>query len=107
MKRTLAALSLAALTLPAYSAGLPYEQVQIDRALPSIQFAPVAAQSLGTAAPYEQVTIDRTLPELASPNARVAVASSGATRVDAGSDAVEAEAAAVWANDHNFIAPAQ
>ena len=36
MKRTLATLALAALALPVLAAELPYEQINIDRSLPTV-----------------------------------------------------------------------
>lgn len=67
MKRILAAVSFAVLAAPAFAAevGAPFEQNQLDRALPNVQ-------------------------------ERADNASYGAT-LDS----------SVWANDYNFIAPAQ
>jgi hypothetical protein len=36
MKRTIVAIALSALTIPALAADLPYEQINVDRALPNI-----------------------------------------------------------------------
>lgn len=44
MKRFIAAVSFAALALPAFGAGAPYDQNLVDRALPDIQ-NPVVAGS--------------------------------------------------------------
>lgn len=81
MKRTLAVLglSLFALTANALEVGPPFEQLQIDRALPNlpsqgVQFA------------------ERT--------------SAGGTRTDASASG-EAAAESPWVNDHRFIAPPQ
>jgi hypothetical protein len=68
MKRILVALSFAAFAAPVFAAEIsaPYEQVQVDRAVPSIQ--------------------------------------SGSNGASTGSTKTEANP---WANDWNFIAPAQ
>ena len=92
MKRLIAAVSFAVLAVPAVAAesGKPFEQIDLDRALPQINLS---------AAPARQVA-----------------ASSGSTRSDV-EIAVDAQAVTStgnaglatgpWANDHNFIAPAQ
>jgi hypothetical protein len=85
MKRLIAAIGLSALALSASAVevGPPFEQLNLDRALPQIQFAPVEA----------------------SRPAQFAQSAAGATRSDA-SAADEAPAQSPWANDWNFIAPA-
>ncbi len=65
MKRTLVAVALSALAVPALAAGLPYDQNLVDRALPQIperstQVAPASDARL----PYDQVSIDRALPNI-------------------------------------------
>lgn len=76
MKRLIAAVSFAVLATPVLAgAGKPFEQLDLDRALPDIRVE------------------------------RSQVASSGPTRSDVG--ATEAKDVSPWANDHNFIAPAQ
>jgi hypothetical protein len=77
MKRFIAAVSLAVLAVPTFAAemGAPFEQTELDRALPSIsgenvRFAAVGGNSVSDAS--------------------------------VGSE----PAGHVWANDHNFIAPA-
>jgi hypothetical protein len=108
MKRliTAVALSAVALSASAFEVGAPYEQLNVDRALPNIEFVPVAPYVAGSRAPFEQLAIDRALPNLPSRNAQFAAAA-GATRSDA-SAAAEAttESASPWVNDWNFIAPA-
>ena len=106
MKRTLAALaiSLVALNANALEVTAPYEQLNIDRALPNIDFAPVQAYVADARAPFEQLAIDRALPNLRGQN--VQFASTGGTRSDA-SAADEASVGSPWANDQNFIAPPQ
>jgi hypothetical protein len=65
----------------------------MKRILAAISLALLAAPAvaLDVSAPYEQTQIDRQLPNLDSG------ASAGSTRAEAG----------VWADDHNFIAPAK
>jgi hypothetical protein len=82
----------------------PFEQLNIDRALPQIEFAPVQAYVADSRAPFEQLAIDRTLPNLPAKNVQYAeTAGAGGTRSDASSEA----AGSPWAHDYNFIAPAQ
>ena len=92
MKRLIAAVSFAVLAVPAVAAeyGKPFEQLDLDRALPQLSISEV--QSSGQA---------------------TQVAASGSTRSDV-EIAVEASdvestgpglATGPWANDHNFIAP--
>jgi hypothetical protein len=109
MKRLIAALTLSsvALSASALEVGPPYENLNIERALPNIEFAPVEAYVAGSRAPFEQLTLDRALPDLPSRNVQFAESATGGTRTDAsngggGEDAAESP----WANDWNFIAPA-
>lgn len=120
MKRLIAAVSFAILATPALAqGGKPYEQLDVDRALPNIS-VPAASETrypFNGSAPYEQLAVDRALPNLNVGEERNQfAASSGDTRSDR-DIAVEAEevestgtsglATGPWANDHNFIAPAQ
>ena len=109
MKRTLStvAFSLLALSASAAEYGAPFSQLEIDRALSNIDFAPVERYVPDARAPYDQLAVDRTLPNLTSPGVQVAEGpSSGTTLTDASAtDAPSFESP--WANDHNFIAPAQ
>jgi hypothetical protein len=107
MKRLIAAVALSsvALSASALEIGKPFEQQDLDRALPNIEFAPVESYVADSRAAYEQLVIDRTLPNLAGQNAQFAAAG-GSTRSDASSDS-EVSTESPWANDHNFIAPAQ
>ena len=93
MKRLIAAVSFAVLAVPAVAAeyGKPFEQLDLDRALPQLNIS--GAQSSGQA---------------------TQVASSGSTRsdVEIAVDASNVEstghsglATGPWANDYNFIAP--
>ena len=119
MKRLIAALSFAVLAGPAVAAesGKPFEQIDLDRALPQINFAAVETRSVDTRSlPYEQLAVDRALPDLGARAERTQLAASGSTRSDV-EIAVDAQAVTSsgnaglatgpWANDHNFIAPAQ
>ena len=110
MKRLIAAVSFAVLAVPAVAAdsGKPFEQLDLDRALPQINIPVNEARNVDTRSlPYEQVQVDRALPTFRSDSVRFAAAS-GQTASDASiaTDAVES-AESPWANDHNFIAPAQ
>ena len=105
MKRLIAAVALTsvALSASALEIGKPFEQLDLDRALPNIEFTPVEAYVADSRAPYEQLVIDRALPNLGGKNAQFAAAG-GSTRSDASTGEVSTESP--WANDHNFIAPA-
>ena len=74
MKRLIAALGLSAVALSASALeyGPPFEQLNLDRALPNIEFAPVAPYVAGSRAPFEQLAIDRALPNLPSRNVQFA-----------------------------------
>src|ERR1044071_4756848 len=95
MKRLIAAVALSsvALSASALEIGKPFEQVDLDRALPNIEFAPVQAYVAGRNAPYEDLAVDRTLPNVAG---RAGEASTGSTQ----------SSQSAWASDYNFIAPA-
>jgi hypothetical protein len=107
MKRLIAALSLSAVALSASALeiGAPYEQLNVDRALPNIEFAPVEAYVATSRAPYEQLSIDRALPNINFPSSNVQFAESAnaGTRTDAYGHAESTESP--FANDWNFIAP--
>ena len=106
MKRTIVAVSFAALAGPAFAAGLPYDQNLVDRALPNLPEKVLGADSASRfGAPFDQSAIDRALPNVEPRRTRVAEFK-GDTRSDV-EIASEARAESVWANDHNFIAPAQ
>ena len=106
MKRLIlaSALSAVALSASALEIGKPFEQLDIDRALPNIEFAPVAPYVADSRAPFEQLAIDRALPNLPGQNAQFAEVA-GSTRSDASAGGGVA-AKSPWANDWNFIAPA-
>jgi hypothetical protein len=105
MKRYIAAASFAVLAVPAFAAGLPYEQNQVDRAQPAVGERKVDARVLRFEAPYEQSVMDRALLNIEPRRTRFAAAA-GSTLTDAGIETTESTES-VWDNDHNFIAPAQ
>jgi hypothetical protein len=106
MKRTIAAVSFAVLAVPAFAGGLPYEQTLVDRALPNLAEKAVRTESPDKfGAPFEQSAIDRALPNIEPRRTRVAEFR-GDTRSDL-EIASEPRAVSMWANDHNFVAPAQ
>jgi hypothetical protein len=100
MKRLIAAVSFAALAVPAFAlaAGLPYSQDQVDGALPNVSKALGDAPTSRFGAPYDQNMIDRALPNVDEHRS-----SSSGNTVDRGS----AASVSPWANDYHFIAPAQ
>ena len=104
MKRLITALSLSAVAFSASAleTGKPFEQLDVDRALPNVEFAQVEGYVATSRAPFDQLVIGRTLPNVSE--RKSLYASVGGTRSDAGAD-VSTES--VWANDYNFIAPAQ
>jgi hypothetical protein len=89
MKRIIAAVSFAALVVPAFAFAAevspPFEKSQFDRTLPNIQNPVVTERAAAgaTSAPSERT-------------------STGSTSAPSGDWAT-----GVWANDPNFIAPAQ
>ena len=107
MKRLIAALSLSAVALSASAleVGKPFEQLDLDRALPNIEFAPVEPYVADSRAPFEQLTLDRTLPNISFPSSNVQFAESehAGTRIDAYGHAESTQSP--FANDWNFIAP--
>jgi hypothetical protein len=101
MKRLILAASIAVSSVAFADSGKPFEQLDLDRALPPIQFAAVEAYVAGANAPYEQLAVDRSLPNLPAKPVQYAEAGGG-SRVDASTEATESP----WTNDHNFIASA-
>lgn len=80
MKRIIAAVSFALLASPAFALdiGKPFEQLDIDRALPNI-----------------------------SDNLPAFAAAGASTRSDSEIATQRNDAGSPWANDHNFVAPPQ
>jgi hypothetical protein len=112
MKRLIAAVSLAAITGSVFAVeiGKPYEQVDVDRALPNIAQSEASATvyPFGGSAPYEQVVVDFTLPNILVGGERTQLAASaGETRSDAVNGAEEKPTVSPFAHQHDFIAPAQ
>lgn len=93
MKRLIVAAALAALAVPAFAVetGKPFEQTELDRALPQINVPAPAQRSVDSASlPYEQAQVDRMLPSFDTGRTDTTVAGSSRSP---------------WANDWNFIAP--
>jgi hypothetical protein len=65
MKRLITAVSFAVLAVPAF-AGAPYDQNEVDRALPQIEENASAGASSTRAErlPYDQNQVDRALPQI-------------------------------------------
>jgi len=111
MKRLIAAVSFAVFAVPALAqSGKPFEQLDLDRALPEINFPAVEQSNVDVRSlPYEQAQVDRALPSFDTGRVQFAAAS-GSTVSDASiaADAPESTRTteSPWANDWNFIAPA-
>jgi hypothetical protein len=107
MKRLVVALSLAVLSASVLAAkeDLPFDQLEIDRALPNIseRSATAIVYPMNGSAPYDQLAVDRALPDLGAMHAQVAFGGNTRSDVELATEAVESP----WANDYNFIAPAQ
>jgi hypothetical protein len=101
MKRLIVAVAIALFTAPALAdVGAPFEQTELDRALPALPENPSTYESISSdRMPFEQAQFDRG--DLGT-SERVLVAQIGGMsyRSDEGRESV-------WATDHNFIAPAQ
>ena len=110
MKRLVAAVSFAVLTVPVLAeSGKPFEQLDVDRALPQIEFSAVERSTVDQRSlPYEQSQVDRAVPSFGAENVRFAAAA-GSTMSDATSEApLSTEtSASPFANDYHFIAPPQ
>ena len=83
----------------------------MKRIIAAVSFAVLATPVLADNKPYEQLDVDRTLPTF-TVNQPERVASAGNTRsdVEISTEANRAEPVAAqspWADDHHFIAPAQ
>ena len=109
MKRFIAVLSLALASTGALAqTGKPFEQLDIDRALPNIPEREVSATvyPFGGSAPYEQIAVDRALPNIVVGERTQFAAVQGDTRSDA-EIAVEETTSYSFANDPHFVAPPQ
>lgn len=110
MKRLIATLCFAVLATPVLADnGKPFEQLDLDRALPNIP-EPVQAPTVypfAGSAPYDQLAVDRALPDIAVKGepARSHVAASGSTRSDVELSTEQESIESPWANDMYFIAP--
>ena len=110
MKRLIATLSFAAFATAALADnGKPFEQIDLDRALPNIpeSAASSTVYPFGGSAPYDQLAVDRALPNIPekSGQMRSQVAASGTTRSDVELAAEQPSVESPWTNDVNFIAP--
>ena len=101
MKRIITAALLAALAAPAFAVeiGAPYEQTQVDRQLPNVQ-DPVVAGQASSSSTYEEYKIDTALPNVNDPVVTPRTQVAGPV-TELGSQEP------AFANDFNFIAPAQ
>ena len=91
MKRLILAASIVLSTSAFADNGKPFEQTELDRALPQINVPAPAQSSVDSASlPYEQAEVDRMLPTFDTGRADSAVASGSQSP---------------WANDQTFIAP--
>jgi len=104
-----AALAALAVPAFAVEIGKPFEQTELDRARPEVNIpAPVQRSVDAASLPYEQVQVDRMLPTFDSNRVQFAAAS-GSTVSDAAIATETADASqptqSPWANDWNFIAP--
>jgi hypothetical protein len=101
MKRLVVAVALALSTAPALAEhrDTPFEQNELDRALPALPAGaaphePIPSERM----PFEQSMLDRGHVGLPEP---VLLASTGGTSYKSGE-----ESESPWASDHNFISPA-
>jgi hypothetical protein len=101
MKRLIAVLAIAVSSPILAEAGKPFEQVDLDRALPSSVSAYVGGYERSSAAddmPFEQTQLDRgAIGE--SERVQLAQIGNASYKSDEGSESP-------FANDHNFVAPA-
>jgi hypothetical protein len=117
VKSTLAAVALVALAAPAFAAewGPPYEQTVQDMQLPNVKDPVVNDSASGGATflgmhedkPYSQLDVDRALPNVKDPVVKDQAASQPVIVAGPATGVSSPEATGPWANDWNFIAPAQ
>jgi hypothetical protein len=80
----------------------------MKRLIAAVSFAVLATPALADSKPYEQLDVDRALPQISVERTQAAEAvDSRSTAASAGATGVSQKADGAWANDHNFIAPAQ
>jgi hypothetical protein len=112
----IAALSLTIASTGALAeTGKPFEQLDIDRALPNVSERQVGepVYMFGGSAPFEQLAVDRAQPDIVAGESTRLAALSGETRSDAEiavateSSSEENGVTSPFANDWSFIAPAQ
>ena len=105
MKRLIFAATVVLLCTPALAqVGKPFEQLDLDRALPSLPERVVVYQRIpADRMPFEQSQLDRGI--TGEPPERVRLAQLGNISYKSDEDASEVTEKP-WANDHNFIAPA-
>jgi len=109
MTRLILKIGIAAVVTVAFqgvnAAGPPYDQLEVDRALPTFQER-TAAPKFERDSPYDQVELDRTLPQFPE---RITGMERGAPDVagQVGADAEASAGASVWDKDYHFVAPAQ
>jgi hypothetical protein len=105
MKRLIIATAIMLSTPALAEVGKPFEQLDLDRALPSTPdnvavYERIPAERM----PFEQTMLDRAILGEPEPE-RVQVAQLGSASYKSGEDS-ESSDKNPWANDHNFIAPA-
>jgi hypothetical protein len=101
MKQLIVAVAIALCASPALAEreDLPFEQNELDRALPSVPENVTARESISSdRMPFEQTLLDR---GYLGDREHVMVAQIGGLSYKSGE-----EAGSPWATDHNFIAPA-
>ncbi len=100
MKRFIVVVAIALSSAPAFAdAGAPFEQNELDRALPNVPEVTAYETISSESMPFEQTQLDRGVtgePE------KVQVATLGGMSYKSDEDGESP-----WTSDHNFIAPAQ
>jgi hypothetical protein len=95
--------AFAVLATPALAqVGKPYEQLDVNRALPNVAERTVDRVQDAGSAPYEQLNINRALPELRGERSQTASAGSIRSDLEIATEASES----AFSDDHNFVAPA-
>ncbi len=103
MKRLISAVAFAVLATPVLAdSGKPFEQLDVNRALPNVAERTVDRVQDAGSAPYEQLNINRALPELRGERSQTASSGNIRSDVEIATEANES----VFSDDHNFVAPA-